>query len=183
MKDRSLRIIGGKWRGHKVSFPNGDVRPTADRVRETLFNWLMHEINATTCLDLYTGSGALGLEALSRGASHVTMIDQDKNVTRQLSHSLKSLNADAPSFSIINDRALNWLASCTEQFDIVFIDPPFATGELEQACQLVAERNIAAKFVYLESNVSADEHDLPSSWRSQRQKRAGSVHYSLFITG
>jgi len=183
-QDRTLRIIGGNWRGRKITFPEHDgIRPTGDRIRETLFNWLMHDIRGAGCLDLFAGSGVLSLEALSRGASHVTLIENNQAASSRIAQNLSLLEADPTSFDNIKTDAMNWLGQCNTGFDIIFIDPPFASDLLPDVLEHLADRQIARKFVYLETPEELEAGDLPDHWRLSRQKRTGSVHYSLCITG
>ena len=142
-QDRTLRIIGGKWRGRKVTFPNNDqIRPTGSRIRETVFNWLMHEITGASCLDLYAGTGVLSMEALSRGARHVTMIENDTATVSEIEQNLHQLGADESSFQIKKAHTLDWLALCNQKFDVIFVDPPFANNELMTVSRLIASRHI-----------------------------------------
>jgi 16S rRNA (guanine966-N2)-methyltransferase len=183
-QDRSLRIIGGNWRGRKVSFSNHEqLRPTTDRNRETLFNWLMHDIAGSRALDLYAGSGILGIEALSRGAGSVTLIEKDPEVAAHISSELMTLSPEKLNWSVIRAPALEWLADCDDTFDIIFLDPPFAGNELQQAADLINERNLCAGFVYLETNKALEEEQLPGGWRIHRHKRAGDVHFHLCDIG
>jgi 16S rRNA (guanine966-N2)-methyltransferase len=182
-QDRTLRIIGGNWRGRKITFPEHDgIRPTGDRVRETLFNWLMHDIRGADCLDLFAGSGVLSIEALSRGANHVTLIESNEAASSGISQNLALLDADPNRFDNIKSNAMNWLGQCDTGFDLIFIDPPFASNVLPAVLEHLAVRQIARKFVYLETPVALETSDLPNQWNLYRQKYTGSVHYSLCIT-
>ena len=119
-----IRIIGGLWRGRKLPVLNSEgLRPTTDRIKETLFNWLMFDVNERRCLDLFAGSGSLGFEALSRGASQVVMVEKDHQVAQQLSQNLARL-PQAPA-TVVNTDAMRYLASSATPFDLVFLDPPF----------------------------------------------------------
>ena len=183
-QDRALRIIGGNWRGRKITFPEHDgIRPTGDRVRETLFNWLMHDIRGADCLDLFAGSGVLSIEALSRGANHVTLIEDNEAASSRISQNLSLLGADPDKFDNISTDALDWLGQCDTGFDIVFIDPPFASTLLPAVLEQLVDRQIARKFVYLETPEELEANDLPDQWSLFRKKRTGLVHYSLCITG
>ena len=183
-QDRTLRIIGGNWRGRKITFPEHDgIRPTGDRVRETLFNWLMHDIRGADCLDLFAGSGVLSIEALSRGANHVTLIESNEAASSGISQNLALLDADPNRFDNIKSNAMTWLGQCDTGFDLIFIDPPFASNVLPAVLEHVAVRQIARKFIYLETPVALKTSDLPNQWNLYRQKQTGSVHYSLCITG
>ena len=182
-QDRTLRIIGGNWRGRKITFPeHDDIRPTGDRIRETLFNWLMHDIRGANCLDLFAGSGVLSIEALSRGANHVTLIESNEAASSRISNNLAFLDACPKSFNNIKSNAMEWLDHCETSFDLIFIDPPFVSNALPSVLELLATRQIARKFVYLETPVKLDTNDLPDQWNLYRQKHTGSVHYSLCIT-
>lgn len=177
-----LRIIGGVWRGRKLRFPaSAAIRPTPDRVRETLFNWLATATPGARCLDLFAGSGALGLEALSRGAAHVTFIEQDAAAAEELRTRLHEWRAgDA---RVLRADALRYLSGEPPQpFDIVFLDPPFAAGLLGGAVQLLERGAWLAPqaLIYLEAAAHADLPGLPAGWQALKSKRAGEVGYHLF---
>jgi 16S rRNA (guanine966-N2)-methyltransferase len=176
----TLRIIGGEWRGRRVRFPGkGGIRPTPDRVRETLFNWLMAKLPGSRCLDLFAGSGALGLEALSRGAAHVTFVERDRENAAALAATAAAL---APgSAAVIEADALSWLAGAPEAFDVVFLDPPFAAGLLGEAMRLLESRGWLARdaFVYIERPAKSGPPELPAAWRAHRAGHAGAVGYHL----
>ena len=176
----TLRIIGGEWRGRRIRFPGrGGIRPTPDRVRETLFNWLMAKVPGSRCLDLFAGSGALGLEALSRGAAHATFVERDRGNVASLRDTVASL---APGrAAVVEAEALAWLATAPRAFDVVFLDPPFADGLLAQAMRLLATRGWLAAdgLVYLESPARAGPPALPAGWALHRSGRAGAVGYHL----
>ncbi len=183
-QDRTLRIIGGKWRGRKITFlPDSSLRPTGDRIRETLFNWLMHDIRGANCLDLFAGSGILSMEALSRGAAHVTLIENNPESSSRIQHNLDALGTEPSQIKNVRTDAISWLSTCTDAFDIVFLDPPFSGGLLPSILKQLATRPIAGKFVYIESPEALLAKDLPDHWRLHRQKRAAAVHFSLCITG
>ena len=136
----SLRIIGGQWRSRKFSFPDAlGLRPTPDRIRETLFNWLQSDIYNANCLDLFAGSGALGLEALSRGAENVTFIEKNKAVASQLKSNLATLNSKA---EVINTDALSHISeeNNNKPFDLIFLDPPYRQGLLEKSLTIINKR-------------------------------------------
>jgi 16S rRNA (guanine966-N2)-methyltransferase len=179
---RVLRIIGGVWRGRKLRFPAAaDIRPTPDRVRETLFNWLGAHIAEARCLDLFAGSGALGLEALSRGAGQVTFVEQDAAAVRALRAHLSEWQA--ANAQLQRDDALRYLrASAPQPYDIVFLDPPFAAGLLAPAAALLAQRGWLARaaLIYVESLARAELPPLPPDWQPLKAKRAGEVGYHLF---
>ncbi len=179
-QDRTLRIIGGKWRGRKITFADSTgIRPTADRVRETLFNWLREDINGAKCLELFAGSGTLSMEALSRGAAHVTLIDSDASIVSNLNENFSKLGADPTTYRILNVDTLNWLAESGDSYDVVFVDPPFAGDLLDQTLSLLASRTVTSQWIYLESDHEVDSDELPESWSLHRKKQAGAVHYTL----
>ena len=175
-----LRIIGGEWRGRKIHFPPvAAIRPTPDRVRETVFNWLQGVVAGSRCLDLYAGSGALGLEALSRGAAEVVFVDVDPAVTRHLATTLQALG-DARGRVVTAD-ARYFLGTPDRPFDIVFLDPPFAEPVLGEVCVALERAGWLAPggFVYLEAPAAAGPPELPAGWTLCRSKRAGEVGYHL----
>lgn len=184
-----LRIIGGEWRGRKLRFPDvPHLRPTPDRVRETAFNWLMPVIDGARCLDLFAGSGAMGLEALSRGAAHVTFVELNRKAADAISEHLKVLgaNADITSAEVLNFDAMKYLAKQDEktakQFDIVFLDPPYKLELMQQTVKALNEANLlapAAK-IYLEIEKRQQLPELPQGWEMLKDKTAGEVHYFLY---
>ncbi|HWX68140.1 MAG TPA: 16S rRNA (guanine(966)-N(2))-methyltransferase RsmD [Steroidobacteraceae bacterium] len=176
-----LRIIGGTWRGRKLRFPASDaIRPTPDRVRETLFNWLGAAVRGAQCLDLFAGSGALGLEALSRGAAQVTFIERDASAARALSMLLTEWQA--ANARVERADALRYLAGVARPLDIVFLDPPFASQLLSQAAALLDERHWlkAGALIYVECAAGDGLPQLPASWQPLKAKQAGEVGYHLF---
>ncbi|GAB3284075.1 16S rRNA (guanine(966)-N(2))-methyltransferase RsmD [Parahaliea aestuarii] len=178
-----LRIIGGHWRGRKLSFlPADGLRPTADRVRETLFNWLAPVIRDARCLDLFSGSGALGLEALSRGAAHCAFVDTNGANLRQISKHLDTLDA-ADRGACHNRTAEEFLNGNREPWDIVFLDPPFERGLAAPALTLLADGHLAPEaMVYLECGRQEMLPAVPDSWDLHRDKTAGNVRYLLYHT-
>jgi len=178
-----LRLIGGDWRRRVVRFPAVDgVRPTPDRVRETLFNWLMPELPGSRCLDLFAGSGALGLEALSRGASQTVFVDQSRPLGRALEDNLKLLNAGADN-RVVKADCLAFLQQSPEQpFHIAFLDPPYNKGWIEPLCEALETRGWLADnaMVYVEHERDRPQLSLPAGWNLHRQKEAGQVCYSLY---
>jgi 16S rRNA (guanine966-N2)-methyltransferase len=174
-----LRIIAGSWGGRKLCFaPVPGLRPTPNRVRETLFNWLQPVIQGARCLDLYAGSGALGVEAASRGAAVVVLVDRDPQVVRTLRKQLQLLAAD--QVQVIQADVGNWLSDNPEMFDIVFLDPPFREGQLPAAIrQLEAGGWLAPEaWIYVEAEQGLVP-ELPDNWELYRSKRAGQVGYHL----
>ena len=175
-----LRIIGGEWRGRKVSFaPVAAIRPTPDRVRETLFNWLQGAVAGSRCLDLFAGSGALGLEALSRGAREVVFVEVDPAGSRHLAATLRDLKCDRGR--VLRSDAGGYLEGMAEPFDIIFLDPPYAERLLAGTCRRIEERGWLKPdgLVYLEDAASAGPPELPPGWTLLRSKRAGEVGYHL----
>ncbi len=174
-----IRIIGGKYRGKKIYFPDSEgLRPTPDRVRETLFNWLMHRVINAQCLDAFSGSGALGFEAFSRGAAEVTFLEQSSLVYTYLKQNIE-LFESAP-LSLKKTDALQYFQSAKKSFDIIFLDPPFALNCIPECLSLIAEYNLLNRggVVYTESAVPIAFNEL--IWSSLKNKKAGQVFYSLF---
>jgi 16S rRNA (guanine966-N2)-methyltransferase len=176
-----IRIIGGDWRSRQLQFPAApDLRPTPDRVRETLFNWWQYTIIGKRCLDLFAGSGALGFEALSRGASIVVALETDSSVVSSLRSNAKLLGTD--KLVVGQHDALQWLSQpATQQFDYVLVDPPFAANLHARCCELLQQNGWLAPGaqIYLEAGNDLGELTLPSKWQLIRQKRAGDVYYGL----
>ena len=175
-----FRIIGGEWRGRRLPVPpEPGVRPTPDRVRETLFNWLAPLISGARCLDLYAGSGALGLEALSRGAGRVVFVDRVPAVLRQVAANLATLKSDRGETVCMD--ALRYLERPATAFDVVFLDPPYGQGLLEPvAARLFAGGWLApGAAVYLEHEAEASPPALPAGWQLYRSAAAGRVRYHL----
>lgn len=178
---QTLRIIGGRWRGRVLSFPAIEgLRPTGNRVRETLFNWLQEEMPGSRCLDLFAGSGALGFEALSRGATHCTLLDSNPQVNRQLKKNAENLNAvDA---EIVVADALRYLDDEPRQpFDVVFLDPPFAANLWEDAARRLNQNGwLAANGLIYVEEPNRMNGEMPTNWQLHREKRAGQVTYRLY---
>lgn len=179
--EQKLRIIGGRWRGRLLPFPDVDgLRPTGSRIRETLFNWLMPVLPGSRCLDLFAGSGALGFEALSRGAAAVTLVEMNRTAHKQLRANCLSLGCD--NASIVSGSALEFLkAPPPEPFDLVFIDPPFAQDLWAQVVAGLSHSGWLAEdaFIYLEMP-KGKAMPLPANWQLHRQKQAGQVSYCLY---
>ena len=183
-----LRIIGGKWRGQKLSFANAEgLRPTGDRIRETLFNWLTPVISGAHCLDLFAGSGALGIEALSRGAMSATLIEKNRTAITLLQQSCAQLHAD--NADIVQMDALDWLKNTkpssqkpTKLFDVVFLDPPFTTELLQPCCDLLQQHGLLANnaHIYIEMDSQQSAPITSPSWNPLREKTSGQVTYRLY---
>jgi 16S rRNA (guanine966-N2)-methyltransferase len=180
-----LRIVAGKWRSRLLQIADAEgLRPTSERVRETLVNWLAPIVPGSRCLDVFAGTGALGLEALSRGADQVVFVERQPAAARELRKNIAALGAD--DAEVIESDALDYLRSpLPEPFDIVFLDPPFAADLLGETCRLLSEsRWLAADaLVYVELDRSAAEPELPPGWTVQKNRTAGNVRYMLVATG
>ena len=175
-KRGSFRIIAGRWRGRRLSFvDDGSVRPTPDRIRETLFNWLADDLHEARCLDLYAGSGALGLEALSRGAGAITFIDAQRGVLDTLREHLDLLAAEA---DCRQQRAEDFLRSNRQRFDIAFVDPPYGQGLVTATLTGLAPHMALHNRVYVECEAQLDLL-LPPGWELLKSKTAGQVGYHL----
>ena len=179
-----LRIVAGIWRSRVLEIADVEgLRPTSERIRETLFNWLTPEIAGRRCLDLFAGTGALGLEALSRGAKQVVLVEQSRKAASMLRKNVDSL--DATGAVVHEGDAYSFLAGPDAAgFDVVFLDPPFADENLSELCRLLDEESVLAPGarVYLEQARSAPDVELPAGWRLSKDKSAGSVRYMLVET-
>ncbi len=176
-----LRIVAGKWRSRLLDIANvPGLRPTSERIRETLFNWLRPTIPGARCLDLFAGTGALGLEALSRGAADVVFVEKSPLAVKVLRDNVQTLAATTAD--VRQGDALAFLqAPPGDKFDIVFLDPPFAADMLGDLCRLIDEASVldGGAQVYLEDDRARAQTDLPSGWRILKSKTAGNVRYSL----
>jgi len=176
-----LRIVAGKWRSRPLEIADvPGLRPTSERIRETLFNWLAPTIPGARCLDLFAGTGALGLEALSRGAADVVFVENSPVAAKLLRDNVQVL--DVPTADVRQGDALAFLeAPPGKKFDIVFLDPPFAADMLGDLCRLLHEASVlgSGALVYLEEDRARPETDLPPGWRILKSKTAGNVRYSL----
>lgn len=188
MKKGQVRIIGGQWRGRKLNFPaTPELRPTPNRIRETLFNWLDPILLEAHCLDLFAGSGALGFEALSRGAKSVTFIEQSLPLFHYLKDQIKQLAIEDKasvyhiSFPFNGTRLFK---SQPRLFNVVFLDPPFHKHLIEPACTwLVKEKLLSEKStIYIESEVTLEKLSFPENWQISHCKTAGQVQYALIRT-
>lgn len=184
MKNNSVRIVGGKWRGQRINFPPiKDIRPTPDRVKETLFNWLMHDITDADCLDAFAGSGALGVEALSRGAKHVTFIDQSAKVCQSLKAIMQKYELDFETALLHQVKVTKWLKRlATKQFDIIFLDPPFFQHLVPECLELI-DMHYWLKpggLVYAEyESELLIQGLLPEGWQCLKAKNSGDVGAAL----
>jgi 16S rRNA (guanine966-N2)-methyltransferase len=176
-----LRIIAGSWRGRKLAVLHLEgLRPTPDRVRETVFNWLQPHLGQSRCLDLFAGTGALGLEAASRGAEHVSLVELNSKAAMQLRTHCQTLSAE--QCEVHNQAATDFLNQNQQQYDIVFIDPPYQSDYWsEVAEQLIATGSLAGDaLIYLEYPTQLDKPVLPTQWQLIKEKKAGAVNYCLF---
>lgn len=183
MAEQTLRIIAGEYRGRKLAFQAAEgLRPTSDRIRETLFNWLQPVITGARCLDMFAGSGLLGIEALSRGASEVVFIEKQLQACAQLQENIDRLHLQHAT--MIHGDVFECIEAVEQPFDIVFVDPPFHQGLLGKAVNLLTDRQLLkpAARVYLESEVEVKAESLPESWQIIRAKKAGQVFYQLAMT-
>ena len=185
MHQNRVRIIGGHWGSRWLRFPDAPgLRPTPDRVRETLFNWLGQDLNGLSCLDLFAGSGALGFEAASRGARQVVLLERDRRTAESLQASARALLAGTPvagTVEVVCSDALEFLAHDRRAYDVAFIDPPYAFWERAHAPLTALLSRLPGRVrpgarVYLESPAFPE---LPQGWRSLKRARAGAVHFQL----
>jgi 16S rRNA (guanine966-N2)-methyltransferase len=182
-KSNQVRIIGGDWRSRRINFPDHEgLRPSADRVRETLFNWLGQDLGGKRCLDLFAGSGALGFEALSRGAACVVMVENSRRVCAALRHNAELLAAKNLQLHCADalEFATAAAADPAARFDVVFLDPPFRSTLVAQALPRVAPLLRQRALVYLEGATAFVPSD---RWRIIRHSRAGQVHFTLMAYG
>ena len=183
-----LRIIAGRWRGRKLRFPANAIRPTGDRVRETLFNWLAPHLPGSRCFDLFAGSGALGIEALSRGAAEVVFVERQSRAAAAISETLEGFAAEANRYRVVTGDALRLDLASAGPFNIVFLDPPFSGAggpELSDLCTLLNESGALAQqaLIYLEMDIADVLPELPAGWEVRREKTAGQVRYALAECG
>ncbi len=176
----NIRIIAGQHRGRKLPVLMADgLRPTTDRVKETVFNWLMPYIQDATCLDCFAGSGGLGFEALSRGAKSVTFIELNKAAAQQLKENkalLKASNVD-----VVSTNAINFLQQNQQAYSLVFIDPPFRKGLAQQAAESISSQGLTENaLIYVEMETDNNNQVMPSHWQLLKEKVAGQVIYRLY---
>lgn len=175
----AVRIIGGRWRGRRLPVaPATDIRPTPDRVRETLFNWLQPHVAGARCLDLFAGTGVLGLEALSRGATDAWFVERDPRAAAALGRVLADLGGHG---QVSRADALRWLrARPPQRFDIVFVDPPYGTLDLGNLCAMLDAGWLASSaWVYVETSRRDQLPDWPAGWQLHRDGTAGEVRFAL----
>jgi len=174
-KAGKIRIIGGEYRGRRIAVPERrDLRPTPDRVRETLFNWLGQTLDGKSCLDLFAGSGVLGLEAASRGAARVVMVENDRSVFSNLEKTLALIGAKQVDLVLAD--AFDYLHTSDERFDVVFLDPPFRQNALPTLLERLRERGARGARAYVEARAPVGAE---AAWRELKRARAGQVSYQL----
>lgn len=178
-----VRIISGKWRGRHIPVADAQgLRPTTDRVKETLFNWLMHDITGSTVLDCFSGSGNLAFEALSRSAGQAVLIEKDPKLARSLTQHLQQLQCD--NARVINQDCLHYLQQpATQQFNLVFIDPPFRMDLAQPCCIALEQYGWLAEnaLIYLETEKELPLTALSANWRLLKEKIAGQLAYRLWL--
>ncbi|MBA6294289.1 16S rRNA (guanine(966)-N(2))-methyltransferase RsmD [Colwellia sp. MB3u-70] len=178
-----IRIIAGQHRGRKLPVLIADgLRPTTDRVKETVFNWLMPYIQDANCLDCFAGSGGLGFEAISRGASSAILVELNKSAAQQLNDNKALLKAS--NIRVIQQNALNFLHSNQQAYSLVFIDPPFRKGLAQKAAELLVEKGLTDEaLIYVEMEADDNLQIMPSHWQLLKEKVAGQVIYRLYQNG
>ncbi|CAM3154617.1 16S rRNA (guanine(966)-N(2))-methyltransferase RsmD [Vibrio rarus] len=178
----SIRIISGLWRGRKLPVHDAEgLRPTTDRVKETLFNWIASDIPNARCLDLFAGSGGLGFESASRQAAEVTLIELNATAFQQLQKNASTVKAT--NINVLNQNSLNFLKQPAKPYDIVFIDPPFRQGLLAESIELLESNGWlnSQALIYIETEKELQMPTLPNNWQLHREKVAGQVRFQLFI--
>ena len=187
-KKSQLRIIGGQFRGRKLTFESAQgLRPTLDQVRETLFNWLSADIHGAKCLDLFSGSGALGFEALSRGALSVTFVDNNNNAINHIKSNLEMLASNLNQTSgmseknnhCINQTSEEFLKSTNEQFDYVFLDPPYELGFIQPTLESLQSILNPNAIIYIEMEANLPLEFLDNSWEIKKMKSSSKLVYGL----
>ncbi|MGD0959311.1 MAG: 16S rRNA (guanine(966)-N(2))-methyltransferase RsmD [Methylomonas sp.] len=176
-----IRIIGGEWRSRLIGFDDTPgLRPTPDRVRETLFNWLQSDVAGSTCLDLFSGSGALGFEAASRGAKRVVQVENNPIACQKLLNNKTILSA--VQVDLIAQDVNRFLQTVPECFDLVFLDPPFGQNLISSTCQQLEQRGWLADYakIYVEAERQLNMPEMPANWKMLKNKLAGQVKFCLF---
>ena len=180
--DGFIRLISGQWRGKKLPVKNKQgLRPTTDRTKETLFNWLMHDIRDANCLDCFSGSGSLGFEALSRYCQSCLFLELDRQVAQQLQNNINSL--EIKNASVCQTDTIQFLSKAPKQaFNIIFIDPPFNCGLAQPCIDNLASQGYLAEncLIYIEVESTLTALNIPDNWRLLKEKVAGQVCYQLF---
>ena len=179
-----VRIIGGNFRGQKITFSNNQgLRPTGSRIKETLFNWLALSILDSNCLDLFAGSGSLGIESISRGAKSVTMIEKSRSAFAAIKNSCSRLGIK--DVSLVETDSMGWLThkNNLKSFDVVFLDPPFDSDLISSCCELLEKNLFLAKsaYIYIETTRNHPIINVPDNWKLLRGKNTGQVAYKLYL--
>jgi 16S rRNA (guanine966-N2)-methyltransferase len=175
-----IRIIGGRYKGRKIKvLEDEDLRPTPNRIREAIFNSLQHDLHEASCLDAFAGTGALGIEAISRGAKEVTFVEKNLKIHDQLAKNL-NLFAASPT-KLVHDDAIHFLQTSSKKFDLIFLDPPFKQGLWESCCELIEKRNLLNPegIIYLESPYPI-EVSFPQ-WKMLKAKQISGVFYAIYL--
>jgi len=176
-----IRIIGGRYRGRKIPVMHKQIRPTSDRVRETLFNWLSSKLVDKSCLDLFAGTGILGIEALSRGARTVIFVDHQEGVVSEIQYQISNLQLK--NCSVVHSDSLRFLDKPKDpsSFDIIFLDPPFGVYDLQKILDYIDQTKSLNPegLVYYESKQSLEKTTISDSWDNYRESKAGNVYYGL----
>lgn len=179
----TVKLISGRWGGRKIRFPDGEgLRPTPARMRETLFNWLMHELTDARVLDLFAGSGALAFEALSRGAREAVLVDSSATVCSQLTRELQNLKG--ATGQVVRSDGLMYLArTAGTPFDVVFLDPPFHRNLLPPVLQALEQNRLLAEraWIYVEAESAPAVDGVPANWTLHRRQETGQVCSSLYL--
>ena len=182
MKQSQVRIIGGQWKRSKLAFtPSAGLRPTPDRVKETVFSWLLGQLQQARCLDLFAGSGSLGLEALSRGAAQVDFVDIERENISKIQGFLGKVGASAGRYSVVVSDALQFLHTAQSRYNLVFLDPPYASELLADSLVQLRDGEILAEqgLVYVEHARGASLGTLRQDWQVLQHKTAGQVEFYL----
>lgn len=176
-----IRIIAGKWRSRKIHFYKTEgLRPTLNHIRETLFNWLQFEVEGKQTLDLFAGSGALGIEALSRGANRATFVELSSQCAKQIKNNLNTL--DSSSSEVICQDAVSFIKATTNQYNLVFLDPPFNKGLLSTVIPELDKKIAEGTLIYLEHEINLNV-EIPSNWQCIKQKQTKEFCASLYKKG
>lgn len=178
-----IRVISGQWRGRKLSVMDAQgLRPTTDRTKETLFNWLTPYISGSRCLDLFAGTGSLGIEALSRYAESCDFCELNHQAARILTQNLAQLTLDKNQYSVTQGDAFAVLPTLQKQYDIIFIDPPFNQALINQSIELIHENTLLSDtgLLYIESESNAKIDNMPESWQCIKQNHTKNLRYQLY---
>lgn len=182
MRGNRVRIVGGEWRSRWIRFVDIEgLRPTPDRVRETVFNWLGQDLSGQACLDLFAGSGALGFEAASRGAREVVLVERDRHIAQSLEQNARALDPQFARVAIVCSDALEFIRRDRRIYDVIFVDPPYGFWHEKKEARTILFEKLMPRLssgaqVYLEADIDLE---LPPDWQTIKNNRAGAVHYQL----